>query len=117
LVSRHHGVEPSKKAQRRVKEKINALLFRGNPTPWPELRLRLNRLLVGWAEYFSFGWTGKAYQAVRWHVGIRARLFLRRRHKLPRGTGRFGFEEIYGEAGVVDLQRLRRSRSPAHALS
>jgi Group II intron, maturase-specific domain len=53
---------PSKKAQKRLKEKINTLLFRGNPTPWPELHTRLNRLLLGWAEYFSFGLQAKPIQ-------------------------------------------------------
>jgi RNA-directed DNA polymerase len=108
---------PSKKAQKKLKQKINALLYRGNPTPWPELRERLNRLLSGWAEYFSFGLTGKAYQNLRWHVGDRVRRFLRRRHKLPRGTGRFGFEEVYGKVGVLDLHQRRPRGRPAHAFS
>jgi RNA-directed DNA polymerase len=108
---------PSKKAHKRLKEKVNSLLRRGNPTPWPELRNRLNRLLQGWAQYFSFGHVAAAHQAVRWHVGGRVRRFLGRRHKLPRGTGRFGFAEVYGKLGVIDLHRLRRKRSSAHALS
>jgi hypothetical protein len=79
------------KAQKRLKKKINALLFRGNPTPWPELQTRLNRLLLGWAEYFSFGFTGQADTAIRWHVIQRVRQFLCRRHKLRvSGTSRFG---------------------------
>jgi len=52
--------------------------------------LGLNHLLHGWAEYFSFGSTEKAYQAVRHHVTHRVRRFLCRRHKLHRGSGRFG---------------------------
>jgi RNA-directed DNA polymerase len=58
------SAQPSKKAQKRLKEKINTLLHRGNPTPWPELQTRLNRLLSGWAEYFSFGFTGQADDAI-----------------------------------------------------
>lgn len=107
--------KPSKKAQKRLKEKISTLLYRGNPTPWPELRARLNRLISGWAEYFSFGYTGEADQAVRWHLAGRVRRLLSRRHKLPRGTGRFGFPEVYGALGVLDLHQKRRRRSPAHA--
>jgi RNA-directed DNA polymerase len=112
------AARPSKKAQKRLKEKINTLLFRGNPTPWPELCTRLNRLLTGWAEYFSFGFTGQCDDAVRWHVMERVRRFLCRRHKLRvSGTSRFGYAEVYGEVGVVDLQQMRRHRRPAHALS
>jgi RNA-directed DNA polymerase len=96
---------------------INTLLYRGNPTPWPELRIRLNRLISGWAEYFSFGYTGMADQAVRWHIAGRVRRLLRRRHKLPRHTSRFGFSEVYGALGVLDIHQLRRRRSPVHALS
>jgi RNA-directed DNA polymerase len=110
------SAQPSKKAQKRFKEKINVLLYRGNPTPWPELLGRLNRLISGWAAYFSFGYTAAAYQAVRWHIGGRIRRFLSRRHKLPRGTGHFGFNEVYGKLGVNDLHRLRLQRRPANAL-
>jgi RNA-directed DNA polymerase len=112
--------QPSKKAQKRLKEKVNTLLYRGNPMPWPELRDRLNRLLQGWAEYFSFGWTGRSHQAIRSHVAHRVRRFLCRRHKLRiGGTGRFGWEEIHGERGVLDLLHLQRrlQRSPVHACS
>jgi RNA-directed DNA polymerase len=111
------SARPSKKAQRRLKAKVNALLLRGNPMPWPELRTRLNRLLSGWAEYFSFGFTAEADQAVRWHTAGRVRRFLSRRHKLPRGTGHFGFTEVYGKAGVIDLHQVRLKRSSVHALS
>jgi RNA-directed DNA polymerase len=109
---------PSKKAQRRLKEKINTLLYRGNPKPWPELRDRLNRLLLGWAGYFSFGLTDAADQAIRWHVAHRVRRFLCRRHKLRvAGTSRFSFAEVFGKRGVVDLRQKRQKRSPAHALA
>lgn len=111
------SARPSKKAQKRFKEKVNILLYRGNPTPWPELQGRLNRLISGWAEYFSFGNIARAYQAVRWHIGRRVRRLLSRRHKLPRGTGHFGLKEVYGKLGVIDIHRLRLQRSLVHALS
>ena len=112
------AARPSKKSQKRLKEKINTLLYRGNPTPWPELRVRLNRLLRGWTEYFSFGQTNQAYSAIHWHVGVRVRRFLCRRHKLRvGGTARFGFGEVYGEMGVLDLYQRRLWGSTAHALS
>jgi len=112
------SAQPSKKAQKRLKEKINTLLRRGNPTPWPELQTRLNRLLSGWAEYFSFGFTGQADTAIEWHVRERARRFLCRRHKLRvSGTGRFGYAEIHGKMGVVDIHQARLLRRPVHALS
>jgi RNA-directed DNA polymerase len=114
------GASPSKKAQKRLKEKVNTLLRRGNPTPWAELRDKLNRLLVGWANYFSFGGVREAYGAIWWHVVERVHLFLCKRHKLrTRGAGGFGFREIYGSIGVADLRRRipRYSGRPAHVLS
>lgn len=110
------GAQPSKKAQKRLKGKVNALLYRGNPVPWPELRIRLNLLLRGWANYFSFGLTANADTAIWWHVAQRARRFLLKRHKLrPQGAGRFNTWEIYGSAGVFDICRYRRARRLAHA--
>jgi RNA-directed DNA polymerase len=115
---RHISAQPSRKSQKRLKEKVNTLLFRGNPTPWPELRDRLNRLLSGWAQYFSFGFTGQADNAVGGHVTERVRRFLCRRHKLRvSGTSRFGYGEVHGERGVVDIRQTRLHRRPAHALS
>lgn len=109
------SARPSKKSQKKLKEKVKLLLYPGNATPWPLLKTRLNRLLTGWSEYFQFGYTTQAYQALRWHVAGRVRHFLRRRHKLPAGTGRFGILEVYGKLGVLDLHQVRRKRSPAHA--
>jgi RNA-directed DNA polymerase len=115
---RHISAQPSKKSQKKLKEKVNTLLFRGNPTPWPELRDRLNRLLSGWAQYFSFGFTGQADNAVGRHVTERVRRFLCRRHKLRvSGTSCFGYGEVHGERGVVDIPKTRLHRRPAHALS
>jgi RNA-directed DNA polymerase len=112
------SARPSKKAQKRLKEKINSLLHRGNPRPWPELQDRLNRLLSGWAEYFSFGYTWAVDNAVNRHVLERVRRFLCRRHKLRvSGTSRFGGVEVYGKMGVVDLHQVRLKRRSAYALS
>ncbi len=109
---------PTKKARRRIKEKINTLLHRGPTTPWPQLRERLNRLLAGWAEYFSFGWTGDADGAVWWHTYQRVRRFLCKRHKLPRrGSKRFSAGEVYGSAGVLDIFLYRKRGRSAHACS
>ncbi len=41
---------------------------------------RLNRLLVGWANYFCLGPVSKAYQRVDHHVGYRLRQWLCAKH-------------------------------------
>ncbi|MCP3999151.1 MAG: group II intron reverse transcriptase/maturase [bacterium] len=112
------GARPSKKAQKRLKEKVDTLLYRGNPQPWPELCARLNRQLVGWANYFSFGATAGAYQAIWWHTARRVRRFLCKRYKLrARGASRFGWREVYGSEGVVDLCQYRLKRRTVHVSS
>jgi len=112
------GVKPSEKSVKRLKGKVNALLYRGNPQPWPTLRTRLNQLLIGWANYFSVGATQQADNAIWWHVGRRVRRFLCKRHKLrPRGASRFSQHEVYGPVGVVELTRYRRQRRNAQARS
>jgi RNA-directed DNA polymerase len=124
LGPRHHpnggrwylGASPSKKSVLRIKTKIGALLRPGNKGAWPEVRTRLNRLLVGWSAYFSYGGLASAYEAVDRHVYDRTRHFLCRRHKVQgRGTKRFSREHVYGELAVRCLRR-ERGRPPSWAL-
>jgi RNA-directed DNA polymerase len=110
------GASPSKKSVLRLKTKIGALLTPGNKGVWPEVRTRLNRLLLGWSAYFSYGGLASAYEAVDRHVYDRTRNFLCKRHKVQgRGTRQFSRELVYGELAVRCLRR-ERGRSPPWAL-
>jgi RNA-directed DNA polymerase len=106
------GAKPSKKAVRRLKEKVRAQLRPGNMKPLPDVVRALNRLLRGWANYFSHGSTFVAYRSVDAHVYERMRNFLRRRHKVStRGTRAFGWDRVFGPLGVISLDALRRGRT------
>jgi len=110
------GAAPSKRSVQRIKTKLSDLLMPGNKSAWPEVCARLNRLLGGWAAYFSHGSLAPAYQAVDRHVYDRVCDFLRKRHKTPgRGTKQFPREHVYGERGVLQLNRVRQV-SPSCAL-
>jgi RNA-directed DNA polymerase len=110
------GAAPSKRSVQRIKTKVSDLLMPGNKSAWPEVCARLNRLLGGWAAYFSHGSLAPAYQAVDRHVYDRVCDFLRKRHKTPgRGTKQFPREHVYGERGVLQLNRVRKV-SPSCAL-
>jgi RNA-directed DNA polymerase len=110
------GAAPSKKSVQRVKRKISDLLRPSNTGAWPQVCARANRLLGGWATYFSYGSIASAYQAVDRHLYDRVCAFLRRRHKTPgRGIKRFPREYVYGELGVLQLNRVRKV-SPTCAL-
>lgn len=110
------GAAPSKKSVQRIKTKVSDLLAPGNKSSWPRVCERLNRLLGGWAAYFSHGSLAPAYQAVDRHVYDRVCGFLRKRHKAPgRGTKLFLRQEVCGEQGVLQLNSVRKV-SPSSAL-
>jgi RNA-directed DNA polymerase len=102
----YQGASPSKKSVGRLRQKVGDLLCPQNTRPWTEVRDELNRILVGWSNYFSRGSCLEAYRAVDHYVYERVRAFLRRRHKVPsRGSTRFSHAVVYGELGVVQLVR------------
>ena len=87
--------------------KISEVLQASNVRPWEEVRDQLNRVLRGWAAYFSQGTRLMANRAVDHHVYTRVRLFLIRRHKVPsRGAGRYPDTEVFGALGVLRLRSL-----------
>jgi len=100
------GGSPSKKSVQRLKTRVGDLLVPSNIDPWPEVCDKLNRSLRGWSKYFAYGSRGKAYRSVDQYVFERVRRFLVRRHKVQ---GRFIFDVIHRELGVLCLQRLPRA--------
>jgi len=85
---------------------------------WEEVWDRLNRVLVGWSSYFSYGTRLMAYRAVDNHVCERVRGFLRRRKRKKvssRGAGQFSGPVVFGKLGVVGLRRIHLGPPPAIA--
>jgi RNA-directed DNA polymerase len=104
---RYLGASPSKKSVRRLKTTVGNLLVPGNNDPWWEVRDTLNRSLRGWSNYFSYGTRRSVFRGVDRYVYERVRDFLARRHKVAgRGTRRFSCEVVYGERGLLRLERL-----------
>jgi hypothetical protein len=67
---------------------------------------KLNRMMIGWANYFCLGPVSKAYRAVEKHACKRLRQWLCAKHKLQwPGTGRFPESSLYDELGLVCLPR------------
>jgi RNA-directed DNA polymerase len=99
------GASPSKTSVARLKQRISAILHRGNTAPWGEIRTELNRALKGWSAYFGYGTCTSAYRAIDNHVMTRVQRFLSKRHKVPsRGTARFSRDTVFGNLGVVSLR-------------
>ena len=104
------GATPSKKAFERLKDRVRGLLQPGNQEPWEEVVTSLNRLLRGWANYFSYGTLDKVRRGAEEYVYQRVRQFLRRRCKLSvRGMRQYPRERVYGELGVLRMHTLPRS--------
>ena len=102
------GASPSKKAVTRIKEKVGQLLVPSNTGTWEEARNRLNQILRGWSAYFSYGTRAAACEAVDHYVYESVRHFLRRRHQVQsRGTNRFSIKAVFGELGVLQLNRAK----------
>src|SRR6266568_3302365 len=101
------SASPSKKSVQRLKTQVGNLLMPGNNDPWPEVRDTLNRSLLGWSNYFCHGTRRSAFRGVDRYVYERVRDFLARRHKVAgRGTRRFSCNVVYGERGLLRLERL-----------
>jgi hypothetical protein len=99
------GTRPSKQSVRRVCQQVSELTRRRWGFVETEERVsRINRLLVGWSNYFCLGPVSQAYGNVDLHVRYRLRTWLRRKHKVRgRGTTRFSFDYLYDELGLVRL--------------
>lgn len=103
------SASPSRRSVARLRVKVHELLRPHEVGTWPDVRDRLNRVLRGWANYFSCGTRTHAYAAVDHYVAERVRHFLRRRHKVPsRGTRCFSDQDIFGRLGVLRLRSLQR---------
>jgi group II intron reverse transcriptase/maturase len=102
------GVHPSSKKVQRLCREISELT--GRQWCWlpaEAMVARLNRKLVGWANYFCLG-ASRAYRAVDSHTCDRLRHWLAAKHK-EQGWRRSRFPEdlLYRELGLVQLQRRR----------
>ena len=69
-----------------------------------EIVPRLNRLLTGWANYFTLGQVSPAYAAIDQHATRRLRQWLCRKHKVRAGKYvRFSTERLRKKYGLIHL--------------
>jgi len=99
------GTRPSKHSVRRVTQAVSELTAARNTPLEAEVVVgRLNRLLVGWGNYFCLGPVSSAYRAVDAHARHRLRQWLQRKHK-RRGGGTRSCPDAYLE-DTLGLVRL-----------
>ena len=76
----------------------------------------LNRMLVGWANYFCLGPVSPAYRAIDQHVRRRLRQWLCAKHKVPGpGEARFPDKYLYQTLRLAKLASRTQTVSRAKA--
>src|SRR3989440_2931772 len=104
------GTVPSKKRVIRICEAISEMTGRDQTLLDQEMVVgKLNRTMIGWANYFCLGPVSKAYSAVENHACKRLRQWLCAKHKVTSGTKRFSRASLHTVLGLVRL-----SRRPSH---
>ena len=105
------GTVPSKKRVIRICEAISSETGR-NKTLLDQQTVvgTLNRMMIGWANYFCLGPVSKAYRAVEEHARKRLRQWLRAKHQVHgRATGCFLDADLHDVLGLVRLTTRTRS--------
>jgi group II intron reverse transcriptase/maturase len=73
--------EPSKKALKHIRSEIKQLTTeRYSATPTEIVIRRVNEVARGWVGYFRFGNCTKAMSYLRYYLGYRMRIYIRRKH-------------------------------------
>ncbi len=95
------GTRPSPASVQSLCRRVSELTERRYGLLEPERVVgRLNRLLTGWANYFTLGQVSPAYATIDRHATRR----LRRKHKVRAGTYvRFPDEQLWKEWGLTRL--------------
>ena len=69
---------------------------------------KLNRMLVGWRNYFSVGTVQETYRSVDSYLFQRLRQWWCRKHKVRnRRDSRFSAKFLYQQLGLVELRARR----------
>jgi RNA-directed DNA polymerase len=105
------GTVPSKKRVIRVCEAISELTGRDQLLLDQDLVIaKLNRTLIGWANYFCLGPVSKAYRAVDRHARKRLRQWLCSKHSISwQATKKFSDAVLHEGLGLVRLTKRTRS--------
>ena len=107
----YSGTRPSAASVRSIGRKISELTAARYGLLEPELVVgRLNRAMLGWANYFQLGQVSPAYRAVDAHAIKRLRQWLCRKHKVRSGKYvRYPDTKLWDDLGLARLVRRTAS--------
>jgi RNA-directed DNA polymerase len=105
------GTVPSKKRVIRICKAISSETGRNKTLRDRDSVVEtLNRMMIGWANYFCLGPVSKAYRAVEQHARKRLRQWLCDKHKMSwPATQRFPEADLHDVLGLVRLTARTRS--------
>ena len=113
-------VEPSKRAEQRIKDRVKELTARRRtPVALRDMIGEVNQALRGWSGYFHYRNCSKVLGRVKTHAEERMRTQLRRRYHLQsraQGYIRFPNAHLYDHLGLFKVPTTAGWRS-AHALA
>ena len=74
-------IEPSKKAMKHIRSEIKQLTTEQySATPTEAVIRRVNEIVRGWVGYFYYGNCTSAMSSLRYYLGYRMRVYIRRKH-------------------------------------
>jgi RNA-directed DNA polymerase len=102
---RYLAVEPSARAQARLREKLRVLTRRGSSRSLVGTVAAVDALLRGWRVYFQYGHPRRVFRLLNYYVQVRFRCFLRnrsqrrsrpfrQRESLAAGIRRYGLSSL-----------------------
>ena len=99
------GTTPSKKRVQRICEAISQATGRNQTLLDQETVIKtLNRMMVGWANYFCLGPVSRAYQVIERHARRRLRQWLCSKHKIRwPATKQYPEAALHQKLGLVQL--------------
>ena len=99
------GTRPSPASVQSICRRVSELTASRYGLLEPEVMVdRINRLLTGWANYFTLGQVSPAYAAIDQHATRRLRQWLCRKHKVRSGKSvRFPDERLWTDYGLTHL--------------
>ena len=101
---------PSKKAQKRLREKVKNIMNPSYPITYDEYIQRTNRTVRGWVNYFRIGNSSRVFHDIRQHVEVKLRRVLQRKAgRYGCGWRRYDYAYLYECLGLYSDYQVRWS--------